>query len=659
VQPAENCPPPSREQLIHLLYEAAELEHTLMCTYLYAAFSLRNGEAEGLTPDEAVAVARFRRVILQVALEEMGHLAAVWNITAALGGAPRFGRGNFPLDPGYLPAGVVVKLAPFGEAVLQHFIHLERPEGSLEPEGSGFEPEFLFKRGLSTARLIPMAVDYETVGAFYAFLHDNLRAFVDEVGESAAFCGDPALQLSQAEVNLPAARPVICSKTALAAFTAIVQQGEGAPEHAEDSHFQRFAAIRTELEALKASNPAFSPAFPAAHNPVLRPPMRREGRVWIENEEAAATVDLANTGYALMLRLLAYSYLVPRSNPDKALVIDMSLGLMRAVTALGERAARLPAGPSNPDCNAGMSFTALRDASAIPPGKSAWRFFSERFSEMSAAAAQLAKSGDARVEGAARQLASLKERAERALETAETPQAAPEAAAPLAAAPAAAPPGSPPIPTLVDGAEHIEGKGLTLIYEGKKCIHARFCVTGAPNVFLANVKGPWITPDAVTTEALVEVAHACPSGAIRYQRRDGKPDETAPPVNLIAIREAGPYAVRADIRLDGRGGSYRATLCRCGASKNKPYCDGSHHDVNFEATGEPKTGQADMLAVRSGPLAIDPEVDGPLRVRGNLEITSGTGRVVARVEQARLCRCGGSNNKPFCDGSHARIGFRA
>jgi CDGSH-type Zn-finger protein/uncharacterized Fe-S cluster protein YjdI len=656
VSTAENCPPPSREQLIHLLYEAAELEHTLMCTYLYAAFSLRNGEAEGLAPDEAIAVARFRRVILQVALEEMGHLAAVWNITAALGGAPRFGRGNFPLDPGYLPAGLVVKLAPFGEAVLQHFIHLERPEGSPEPEGPGFEPEFLFKRGLSTARLIPMAVDYETVGTFYAFLHDNLRAFVDKVGESAAFCGDPALQLSQAEVNLPAARPVICSKTALAAFTAIVQQGEGAPEHAEDSHFQRFAAIRTELAALKANNPAFSPAFPAAHNPVLRPPMRREGRVWIENEEAAATVDLANTGYALMLRLLAYSYLVPRSNPEKALVIDLSLGLMRAVTALGERAARLPAGPSNPDCNAGMSFTALRDASAFPPGNSAWRFFSERFSEMSTAAAQLAKSGDARVEGAARQLASLAERANRGLETATSPQAAP---APAPAAAAATPAGAPPTPTVVDGAEHIEGKGLTLIYEGKKCIHARFCVTQAPNVFLANVKGPWIKPDAVTTEALVEVAHACPSGAIRYRRKDGKPDETPPPVNLIAVREAGPYAVRADIRLDGRAGAYRATLCRCGASKNKPYCDGSHHDVNFEASGEPKTGQADMLAVRNGPLAIDPEVDGPLRVRGNLEITSGTGRVVARVEQARLCRCGGSNNKPFCDGSHARIGFRS
>lgn len=107
---------PTREQLIYTLYEAAELEHTLMCTYLYAAFSLRDGESEGLSGAEAAAVARWRRAIVEVAIEEMGHLAAVWNITSALGAAPRFGRGNFPLDPGMLPAGIVVRLAPFGEA---------------------------------------------------------------------------------------------------------------------------------------------------------------------------------------------------------------------------------------------------------------------------------------------------------------------------------------------------------------------------------------------------------------------------------------------------------------------------------------------------------------------------------------------------------------
>src|SRR5712671_3339245 len=96
-------PAPSREKLVHALYEAAELEHNLMCTYLYDAFSLKAGEYEGLSAAEAAAVARWRRAILDVAIDEMSHLVAVWNITAALGAAPQFGRANFPLDPGYLP----------------------------------------------------------------------------------------------------------------------------------------------------------------------------------------------------------------------------------------------------------------------------------------------------------------------------------------------------------------------------------------------------------------------------------------------------------------------------------------------------------------------------------------------------------------------------
>jgi CDGSH-type Zn-finger protein len=160
-------------------------------------------------------------------------------------------------------------------------------------------------------------------------------------------------------------------------------------------------------------------------------------------------------------------------------------------------------------------------------------------------------------------------------------------------------------------------------------------------------------------ERLVEVAHACPSGAIRYRRLDGQPEESAPPVNLATLREAGPYAFRAQLVIDGVPAGFRATLCRCGASKNKPYCDGSHHQVGFDASGEPPSGKTDMLPVRDGPLRIDPQTNGPLRVRGNLEIVSGTGRVVARVESASLCRCGGSANKPFCDGTHARIGFRS
>jgi len=663
--------PPTREQLVHELYEAAELEHTLMCTYLYAAFSLKDCAAQGLSEAEAAAVGRWRSIMMRVAVEEMAHLTAVWNITAALGATPRFGRGNFPLDPGALPAGIVVKLSPFNAAVVQHFVHLERPEGSSEPEGIGFEPEFTFTRGMPTTRITPMAIDYDTVGSFYSHLGLNLRAFVSHRGEAAAFCGDPMLQLSARDSGIAGVNPVICSKTALAAFTTIVRQGEGASVDERDSHYRKFLGIRDELAQLKATNPAFAPAFPAAQNPVLRRPLRREGRVWIENEDAIVTVDVANSAYAIMLRLLAHSYLIPSPSPEKTLVVELALNLMRAVTLWGERAARLPAGPSNPDCNAGMSFTALRDAAPLPPGPSARRFFLERLGEVALGATQLERSGDNRAIVASRIVADVVKRAANGFERLDSVPAAHSAlaaAAPAQSAPTAASaspvqqpaPGGAPVPRVIDGVEYIEGKSLTLTYELKKCIHARFCVTGAPQVFLANVKGPWISPDAIRTDALVEIAHACPSGAIRYRRKDDVPNEAPPPVNLIAIREAGPYAVRADLLLDGYpAGTYRATLCRCGASKNKPFCDGSHHDLPFAATGEPPTGKADMLDVRDGPLAITPQIDGPLRVRGNLEITSGTGRVVARLQQANLCRCGASNNKPFCDASHTRIGFKS
>ena len=683
----------NREHAFHALYEAAELEHNLMCTYLYAAFSLKDGEADGLSAEEADAVKRWRSVLIKVAVEEMGHLTAVWNITAALGGAPRFGRTNFPLDPGLLPAGIVVKLAPFTPPTLQHFVFLERPAGSAEKDGEGFAYDRAYVRGSDVRRLIPMGLNYETVGDFYVALSKGLRALVSQFGEDGTFDGDPALQMSPNEIDLMGAKPVICLKTALAAFDAIVVQGEGAPADSVGSHYQKFVAVREEYQRLLEKNPSFLPAHPAATNPVLRRPPRPEGRVWLENPEAIAVVDLANASYGLMLRLLAYAYALPGPSAEKSLSVDLAICLMRAVVPLAERAARLPAGPSNPACHAGMSFTALRDNAALPPGRAARRFFVERFGQLAEVGESLRSCGDPRAIAAADLLASLAKRATRGFDLSKAAggaalpgvavgvaaggvsRAGAAAGATVAggvspsgvASAAGGGPGAGPASkstdgaasTVVNGIETAVGQKMALSFETKRCIHARFCVTGAPNVFLANVKGPWIHPDAMEVERVVEVAHACPSGAITYHRLDGVHDETAPPVNLAGVREAGPYAFRGQLQIDGEPAGFRATLCRCGASKNKPFCDSSHHDVGFSATGEPPTGKTDMLPVRDGVLAIDPEINGPLAVRGNLEITSGTGRVVARVVTARLCRCGGSSTKPFCDGTHAKIGFKS
>jgi CDGSH-type Zn-finger protein/uncharacterized Fe-S cluster protein YjdI len=506
-----------------------------------------------------------------------------------------------------------------------------------------------------------MGLNYDTVGDFYSALSKGLREIVSQFGEDVTFDGDPALQMSPNEIDLMGAKPVICLKTALAAFDAIVVQGEGAPSDSVGSHYQKFVGVREEYERLLQKNPAFVPAYPAATNPVLRRPPRPEGRVWLENQEAIAVVDLANACYGLMLRLLAYAYALPGPSAEKALTVDLAICLMRAVVPLAERAARLPAGPSNPGCHAGMSFTALRDNASLPPGRAARRFFVERFGQLATVGESLRACGDPRAATAADLLTSLLKRATRGFDLSK-PGAVGAAVAGAAQAGGSAKTGAPQgaaSGTVVNGIETAIGQKMELSFETKRCIHARFCVTGAPNVFLANVKGPWIHPDAMEVERVVEVAHACPSGAITYHRLDGVHDEPAPPVNLAGVREAGPYAFRGQLQIDGEAVGFRATLCRCGASKNKPFCDGSHHDVGFSATGEPPSGKTDMLPVRDGVLAIEPEINGPLAVRGNLEITSGTGRVVARVMTARLCRCGGSATKPFCDGTHAKIGFKS
>lgn len=209
------------------------------------------------------------------------------------------------------------------------------------------------------------------------------------------------------------------------------------------------------------------------------------------------------------------------------------------------------------------------------------------------------------------------------------------------------------------GVETVTGKSATIEFDGRRCIHARQCVLGEPGVFKANVQGPWIDPDAASPEALVRIAMTCPSGAVHVTRHDGGANEPNPKVNVIAVRENGPLAVHAEIELAGERIGTRATLCRCGQSNAKPYCDGAHVGAGFVSTGEPLTTASEPLASRDGVLAITPYKDGPLGLAGSVEIVTGTGRTINRVERTALCRCGHSANKPYCDGAHKRVGFVA
>jgi CDGSH-type Zn-finger protein/uncharacterized Fe-S cluster protein YjdI len=207
--------------------------------------------------------------------------------------------------------------------------------------------------------------------------------------------------------------------------------------------------------------------------------------------------------------------------------------------------------------------------------------------------------------------------------------------------------------------EVVRSQSVEIIFDGQRCIHARHCVLSRPDVFVPNVQGAWIHPELASTAEVAELAHDCPSGAIRYRSLDGFPEESAPKVNVVSIRENGPLAFQAELKIQGQPDGFRATLCRCGASANKPYCDGSHHTVKFQATGEPPIKESAALEVRNGPLSVVPAPNGPLLVKGSLELVSGTGTTIAKSTSTALCRCGASANKPYCDGSHVRVGFRS
>jgi CDGSH-type Zn-finger protein/uncharacterized Fe-S cluster protein YjdI len=209
--------------------------------------------------------------------------------------------------------------------------------------------------------------------------------------------------------------------------------------------------------------------------------------------------------------------------------------------------------------------------------------------------------------------------------------------------------------------ETIIGKDVTITFDGARCIHSRGCVLSQPTVFVPNVQGEWIHPDGSSPDAVMRTAYNCPSGAIRVARNDGTATSDAPPaVNTLRVRENGPLAIEAELVVNGTPqASPRATLCRCGQSANKPYCDGAHVAAGFLASGEPATKPAEELAARNGPVLIEPQPNGSLKLTGNLEIVSGTGRTVNKVTSTWLCRCGQSQNKPYCDGSHKAAGFVA
>ena len=133
--------------------------------------------------------------------------------------------------------------------------------------------------------------------------------------------------------------------------------------------------------------------------------------------------------------------------------------------------------------------------------------------------------------------------------------------------------------------EYTNGE-VTVTWEAKKCIHSEICVKGLPEVFKPNER-PWIQVDAATTEALIDRIKKCPSGALGYYM-NGEEDQTAQTMDTkVEVLENGPLLVYGTLKVTHKDGSEETknrttAFCRCGASQNKPYCDGAHVKDGFQ-----------------------------------------------------------------------------
>jgi len=209
------------------------------------------------------------------------------------------------------------------------------------------------------------------------------------------------------------------------------------------------------------------------------------------------------------------------------------------------------------------------------------------------------------------------------------------------------------------------GKDILVHFSVDRCTHVVECLRGAPEVF--NVKRqPWIEPDAAEPDKVAEVVMRCPTGALHFGRTDGGPSEPVPEKNILTLNENGPIYIEGDIHVLSGDGTVlledtRISLCRCGESQHMPFCDGIHTIVGFIDAGKVQTNKKEYVEKRtdSEKLQVTLQPNGPLILKGPFIIKNADGEIGFQGNRAALCRCGMSKKRPFCDGSHVKIGFTA
>ncbi len=206
-----------------------------------------------------------------------------------------------------------------------------------------------------------------------------------------------------------------------------------------------------------------------------------------------------------------------------------------------------------------------------------------------------------------------------------------------------------------------ESSAIRVVYDPTRCIHAAECVRGLPSVFDPQSR-PWIQPDSGNAHEIAAVISKCPTGALQYERLDGGAAEATPERNTVTIAPDGPLFLRGQIEVRDSDENLlaegsRLALCRCGASKIKPLCDNSHREAGFVAPSSIPDPKIRQTEADDGRLLVVVAPQGPLILQGPMTVIDDAGKDRCEGTKTALCRCGASANKPFCDGTHSKIGF--
>src|SRR5712692_4871932 len=651
-------PVTTREDLISLLAHASELEHGLACAYLFAAYSLKNDASEGgLNEVQAQMVRGWRRRLAQASVVRMSHLAQISNLLSAIGGAPHITRPTFSMPTSAASSEVGLTLEPFSQLTIDRLAAYERsdtafvaPEQRSTVDAGHTRSSDAQASSSNGGRREPFPIDYTTVKDVYDKIATGFRSIpVEEL-----FIGPPEAQANPRLLNLGDQLIVVIDQaSASAAIDRIVGRSEGAAPSDADAGSGVCDTIRTEYAAAVAdaqqTGLPFEPVRSVGINPRTRLSEETAGSTRLVDPLTVAAAGLFNDAYdTLLLMLQRFFAHTEEADADLERLARASLRLMNSVIRpLGEALMRMPADSASlPGRCAGPPFGDSGNVPELLHQASAWALIDERLWQCAVAATTLRVTPGlpTEIQEATAALQDL------------TCQFAP-----------------------ADGPRGVAARVATL----------KEMQAGLDCAIQASVNGPYLVTNAETIRTwLGERIPARPQMALcRCGNSASKPFCDGSHARIDFTGQKDPK--RVPDRRDTYVGTAITVLDNRGICAHSGFCtdrlasafhvgqdrfvtpNGARMDEIIRAVRSCPSGALSYalngVEIRDGvdqvrPPSIEVSKDGPYRITGGIPLKDGQGNDGARNagasrEHYSLCRCGHSQNKPFCSGMHWYVNF--